>query len=180
MGKRSRVAQYDVPAPYEAGRYDRNGTSGEYLLGKVPAEHQHPDYRLMCGRQAGEGLRGGTAGENGSRRREEPARRAVWVRRARVGFCALLETGADGSVRVLRCHTDRTKRIATENSPYLFLTVSEDGTVRQHDLRRPHNCRSECPEALFRAPRNVDLYSLSVSTVTPHMFAVAGRTDCVS
>ena len=91
-----------------------------------------------------------------------------------------LKTDADGSVRVLRCHTDRTKRIATENSPYLFLTVSEDGTVRQHDLRRPHNCRSECPEALFRAPRNVDLYSLSVSTVTPHMFAVAGRTDCVS
>jgi nuclear receptor interaction protein len=100
---------------------------------------------------------------------------------ARGGLSAVkLGVIADGSVRVLRCHTDRTKRIATENSPYLFLTVSEDGTVRQHDLRRPHNCRSECPEPLFRAPRNVDLYSLSVSTVTPHMFAVAGRTDCVS
>jgi hypothetical protein len=84
------------------------------------------------------------------------------------------------SVRVLRCHTDRTKKIATENSPSLFLTVSEDGTVRQHDLRRPHQCRSECPEPLFRAPRGVDLYSLSVSTVTPHIFAVAGRTECVS
>lgn len=81
---------------------------------------------------------------------------------------------------MLRCHYDRTKRIATENSPYLFLTVSEDGSVRQHDLRRPHSCRSECPEPLFRAPRGVDLYSLSVSTVTPHIFAVAGRTDCVS
>ncbi|WWD19486.1 hypothetical protein CI109_103946 [Kwoniella shandongensis] len=80
-------------------------------------------------------------------------------------------------VRVLRCHTDRTKRIATENSPFLFLTVSEDGTVRQHDLRRPHVCRSECPEALFYAPKGVDLYSLSVSTVTPHIFAVAGRTE---
>ena len=46
-------------------------------------------------------------------------------------------------VRVLSCHHDRTKRIATENSPFLFLTVSEDGTVRQHDLRRPHRCRSD-------------------------------------
>ncbi|ORX40723.1 WD40-repeat-containing domain protein [Kockovaella imperatae] len=81
-------------------------------------------------------------------------------------------------VRILRCHTDRTKRIATENSPFLFLTVSEDGTVRQHDLRRPHVCRSDCPDPLFRAPRGIDLYSLSVSTVTPNMFAVAGRTHC--
>nr|XP_019044312.1 hypothetical protein I302_07596 [Kwoniella bestiolae CBS 10118]OCF23242.1 hypothetical protein I302_07596 [Kwoniella bestiolae CBS 10118] len=81
-------------------------------------------------------------------------------------------------VTILKCHKDRTKRIATENSPYLFLTVSEDGTVRQHDLRRPHTCRSQCPEPLFYAPKGVDLYSLSVSTVTPHVFAVAGRTDC--
>ncbi|KAK6909578.1 hypothetical protein I203_103599 [Kwoniella mangroviensis CBS 8507] len=80
-------------------------------------------------------------------------------------------------VTILKCHKDRTKRIATENSPYLFLTVSEDGTVRQHDLRRPHTCRSQCPEPLFYAPKGVDLYSLSVSTVTPHIFAVAGRTD---
>ncbi|WWC71849.1 uncharacterized protein I206_105808 [Kwoniella pini CBS 10737] len=88
----------------------------------------------------------------------------------------LIGARGDG-VTILRCHKDRTKRIATENSPYLFLTVSEDGTVRQHDLRRPHTCRSQCPEPLFYAPKGVDLYSLSVSTVTPHIFAVAGRTD---
>lgn len=79
-------------------------------------------------------------------------------------------------VTLLKCHKNRVKRIATENSPSLFLTVSEDGTVRQHDLRRPHSCSSECPEALFQAPRGVDLYSLSVSTVTPHIFAVAGTS----
>lgn len=84
------------------------------------------------------------------------------------------------SVKVLKCHRDRTKKIATENSPFLFMTVSEDGTVRQHDLRRPHRCRSECPDPLFRAPQGVDLYSLSVSTPAPHIFAVAGRTDTVS
>jgi WD and tetratricopeptide repeat-containing protein 1 len=83
-------------------------------------------------------------------------------------------------VKVLKCHRDRTKKIATENSPFLFMTVAEDGTVRQHDLRRPHRCRSECPDPLFRAPQGVDLYSLSVSTPAPHIFAVAGRTDTVS
>ncbi|WRT70369.1 uncharacterized protein IL334_007367 [Kwoniella shivajii] len=93
------------------------------------------------------------------------------------GTGELIGERGDG-VNILKCHKDRTKRIATENSPYLFMTVSEDGTVRQHDLRRPHRCRAECPEPLFYAPKNVDLYSLSVSTVTPHIFAVAGRTDC--
>lgn len=83
-------------------------------------------------------------------------------------------------VTVLRCHKDRTKKIATENSPFLFMTVSEDGSVRQHDLRRPHRCPGECPSPLFRSPAGVDLYSLSVSTVQPHIFAVAGRTDTVS
>ncbi|EIW71830.1 hypothetical protein TREMEDRAFT_27687 [Tremella mesenterica DSM 1558] len=87
--------------------------------------------------------------------------------------------GVDGpGVRILKCHRDRTKRIATENSPHLFMTVSEDGTVRQHDLRIPHRCKDECPDPLFRAPGEVDLYSLSVSLPAPYMFAVAGRTDC--
>ncbi|RXK39423.1 hypothetical protein M231_03256 [Tremella mesenterica] len=87
--------------------------------------------------------------------------------------------GVDGpGVRILKCHRDRTKRIATENSPHLFMTVSEDGTVRQHDLRIHHRCKDECPDPLFRAPGEVDLYSLSVSLPAPYMFAVAGRTDC--
>ncbi|KIW62421.1 hypothetical protein, variant 1 [Phialophora macrospora] len=39
--------------------------------------------------------------------------------------------------RVYRSHADRVKRIVTESSPYLFLTCSEDGEVRQWDLRQP-------------------------------------------
>lgn len=80
---------------------------------------------------------------------------------------------------MLKCHSDRTKRIVTESSPSQFLTVSEDGTVRQQDLRRPHTCRSDCPDPLFRAPAGVDLYSLSVSPLTPYTFAVCGQTDCI-
>lgn len=37
---------------------------------------------------------------------------------------------ASACTRVLRCHTSRVKRVATENSPEVFLTCSEDGTVR--------------------------------------------------
>ena len=39
--------------------------------------------------------------------------------------------------RIYKSHADRAKRIVTESSPYLFLTCSEDGEVRQWDLRQP-------------------------------------------
>ncbi|KAM0751269.1 WD40 repeat-like protein [Meredithblackwellia eburnea MCA 4105] len=77
-------------------------------------------------------------------------------------------------VRVLRCHNGRVKRLATESSPDNFLSCGEDGTVRQHDLRTPHTCSSgACPQALVRYS-GLQLYSLSISTLRPHLFAVAG------
>ncbi|KAI5801568.1 WD domain-containing protein [Peziza echinospora] len=50
---------------------------------------------------------------------------------------AKLYTAGEASAKVYTSHTDRVKRIVTENSPYLFLTCSEDGEVRQFDLRQP-------------------------------------------
>ncbi|CEL06208.1 Putative WD repeat-containing protein (AFU_orthologue; AFUA_1G02990) [Aspergillus calidoustus] len=41
------------------------------------------------------------------------------------------------NARIYRSHADRVKRIVTESSPHLFLTCSEDGEVRQWDLRMP-------------------------------------------
>lgn len=44
---------------------------------------------------------------------------------------------ANTNTRVYRSHADRVKRIVTESSPHWFLTCSEDGEVRQWDLREP-------------------------------------------
>ncbi|GLB33847.1 putative peptidase A1 family protein [Lyophyllum shimeji] len=76
---------------------------------------------------------------------------------------------------ILRCHEDRVKRIVTEHSPDLFLTVGEDGSVRQHDLRTPHDCRrGPCPAPLVKV--NHDLFTLALSPLTPYQFVVAGES----
>ncbi|KAH9853471.1 WD40 repeat-like protein [Lenzites betulinus] len=79
------------------------------------------------------------------------------------------------AIRVLRCHDGRVKRIVTEDSPDLFLTVGEDGSVRQHDLRVPHSCASNsCPAPLVQLDH--ELSTLSLSPLTPYQFVVAGAS----
>ncbi|KAG7531942.1 hypothetical protein FFLO_04010 [Filobasidium floriforme] len=92
--------------------------------------------------------------------------------------------GRSGSgVKEIMCHTDRVKRISTEDNPHVFLTVSEDGTVRQHDLRTHHRCRTgprrgtNCPVPLLEAPGGIELYTLSVSKLNPYLFTVAGTSE---
>jgi nuclear receptor interaction protein len=92
----------------------------------------------------------------------------------------------DTNCRVYRSHGDRVKRIVTESSPYLFLTCSEDGEVRQWDLRQPsstypspHSDRpggnSNVPPALISYKRyNLDLNSISCSASQPHYIALGG------
>ncbi|THV08513.1 WD40 repeat-like protein [Dendrothele bispora CBS 962.96] len=72
------------------------------------------------------------------------------------------------------CHKDRVKRIVTEESPNTFLTVSEDGTVRQHDLRTPHRCRAACPTPILHVKH--DLSTLAMSPLTPYHIVVAGSS----
>lgn len=79
------------------------------------------------------------------------------------------------NVRVLHCHSARVKRIVTEESPDLFLTVSEDGTVRQHDLRVPHQCRlGTCPAPLVRVDH--ELSTMALSPLAPYQLVVAGES----
>ncbi|KAF9534294.1 WD40-repeat-containing domain protein [Crepidotus variabilis] len=77
-------------------------------------------------------------------------------------------------LRVIRCHSDRVKRVITEESQDAFLTVSEDGTVRQHDLRTPHNCSGSSPCADPLVDLGLELCTLSLSPLTPYQFVVAG------
>ncbi|KAF8558753.1 WD40 repeat-like protein [Imleria badia] len=78
-------------------------------------------------------------------------------------------------IRVLRCHSGRTKRIITEDSPDFFLTVAEDGEVRQHDLRTPHSCgRGVCPAPLVKLPH--ELSTIALSPLTPYQFVVGGES----
>lgn len=95
-------------------------------------------------------------------------------------------TDGDTNCRVYRSHGDRVKRIVTESSPYLFLTCSEDGEVRQWDLRQPSSAYpsprsgrfggdSNVPPPLISYKRyNLDLNSISCSASQPHYIALGG------
>ena len=92
----------------------------------------------------------------------------------------------DTNCRVYQSHGDRVKRIVTESSPYLFLTCSEDGEVRQWDLRQPSSAypspRSDRPGGDSNVPPplisykryNLDLNSISCSASQPHYIALGG------
>ncbi|KAI9798070.1 MAG: hypothetical protein M1833_004967 [Piccolia ochrophora] len=102
---------------------------------------------------------------------------------------------ADTSGRVYRSHADRVKRVVTESSPHLFLTCSEDGEVRQWDLRQPssaypsprggrgflgaresrENEHSRVPPPLISYKKfNLDLNTISCSPSQPHYIALGG------
>ncbi|GAB7352950.1 hypothetical protein MBLNU459_g3525t1 [Dothideomycetes sp. NU459] len=94
----------------------------------------------------------------------------------------------DTNCRVYRSHGDRVKRIVTESSPHLFLTCSEDGEVRQWDLRQPSSAYpsprtgrlggadgNAVPPPLISYKRyNLDLNTISCSPSQPHYIALGG------
>jgi len=54
----------------------------------------------------------------------------------------------------------------------------KDGSVRQHDLRRPHDCHhGPCPTPLVKV--NHELSTLALSPLTPYQFVVAGESPYV-
>ncbi|KAJ5934042.1 hypothetical protein N7466_003589 [Penicillium verhagenii] len=99
------------------------------------------------------------------------------------------------NARVYRSHADRVKRIVVESSPYLFLTCSEDGEVRQWDLRQPastypppnggqgfmayrpgqeHDDSNVPPPLISYKKFNLDLNTISCSPSQPHYIALGG------
>lgn len=61
----------------------------------------------------------------------------------------------------------------------LYMTSHfQDGTVRQHDLRAPHNCGpNSCPAPLIQLDQ--ELCTLSLSPLTPYQIVVAGDAPYV-
>ncbi|KAJ5574464.1 hypothetical protein N7450_008363 [Penicillium hetheringtonii] len=99
------------------------------------------------------------------------------------------------NARVYRSHADRVKRIVTESSPHLFLTCSEDGEVRQWDLRQPssayppprggqgfmayrpgleHDDSNVPPPLISYKKYGLDLNTISCSPSQPHYIALGG------
>lgn len=80
---------------------------------------------------------------------------------------------------VYRAHHDRVKRIAVEDDGHCFLSCSEDGDIRQFDLRE-NNADSEG----FRAPLisyakyQIDLNTISLNKVNPFLLATGGSHPC--
>ncbi|KAK5732962.1 hypothetical protein LTR17_010095 [Elasticomyces elasticus] len=106
-------------------------------------------------------------------------------RRGRDGLYTGVRYMNDGDTdcRVYRSHGDRVKRIVTESSPHLFLTCSEDGEVRQWDLRQPSSAypaprgrgADNVPPPLISYKRyNLDLNTISCSPTQPHYIALGG------
>ncbi|KAF7587192.1 hypothetical protein BBP40_007577, partial [Aspergillus hancockii] len=101
----------------------------------------------------------------------------------------------NANTRVYRSHADRVKRIVTESSPHLFLTCSEDGEVRQWDLRQPssaypkplggqgpmayrpgvvHDDSNVPPPLISYKRHHLDLNTISCSPTQPHYIALGG------
>jgi nuclear receptor interaction protein len=99
------------------------------------------------------------------------------------------------NARVYRSHADRVKRVVTESSPHLFLTCSEDGEVRQWDLRQPssaypsprggtgytnyklggdHDADNVPPPLISYKKYSLDLNSISCSGSQPQYIALGG------
>ncbi|KAF2756344.1 WD40 repeat-like protein [Pseudovirgaria hyperparasitica] len=92
----------------------------------------------------------------------------------------------DSNAKVFRSHGDRVKRIVTESSPFFFLTCSEDGEVRQWDVRQPSSAypapsrrsslssRNAPPPLISYKKYGLDLNTISCSPSQPHYIALGG------
>eukprot|EP00010_Vexillifera_abyssalis_P000617 CAMPEP_0201561092 /NCGR_PEP_ID=MMETSP0173_2-20130828/78613_1 /ASSEMBLY_ACC=CAM_ASM_000268 /TAXON_ID=218659 /ORGANISM="Vexillifera sp., Strain DIVA3 564/2" /LENGTH=396 /DNA_ID=CAMNT_0047975569 /DNA_START=34 /DNA_END=1224 /DNA_ORIENTATION=- len=90
--------------------------------------------------------------------------------------------------KVYRCHTDRTKKLATSPiEPQMFWSVSEDSTIRQFDLRTSHQCYGggrgslRCSDTLLvdLGPADVELFSIAVNPANPMEFCAGGSDGVV-
>lgn len=99
----------------------------------------------------------------------------------RVGNRGARLTEVDTNAKAFRSHTDTVKRIVTEDNPFYFLTCSEDGDVRQWDIRQPSKTYPSAggsdyvpPPLISYSRYNLDLNTVSCSPSQPHYIALGG------
>lgn len=126
----------------------------------------------------------------GAAGRPQGARRRVGIHGVADG---LTLTEGDTNAKAFRCHKDTVKRIVTEDTPFYFLTCSEDGDVRQWDVRQPSrvyppqresglpswaagsDASDSVPPPLISYSRyHLDLNTVSCSPSQPHYIALGG------
>lgn len=99
-------------------------------------------------------------------------------------------SSADTGGKVYRSHSASVKRLVTEASPYLLLSCSSDGDVRQWDIRQPSAAYPEAitrqfgeegdgpggapPPLISYRPFRFGLNSISCSRSQPHYIALGG------
>ncbi|ORY79409.1 WD40-repeat-containing domain protein [Protomyces lactucae-debilis] len=85
----------------------------------------------------------------------------------------IAQRGTTSPPSVYTNNMDRVKRIVTENS-HTFLTCSEDGSVRQYDLRQGiAETMRRRPLVHYKSPRN-NLTALTINRTMPYLFATGG------
>ncbi|KAJ4362228.1 hypothetical protein N0V95_001472 [Ascochyta clinopodiicola] len=131
---------------------------------------------------------GHSAYGSGSRRRSGGTRPSIQQVRNAVTL-----TGTETNERAFRSHNDTVKRIVTEDNPFYFLTCSNDGDVRQWDVRQPSkmyppaqddrlpswardpDATDSVPPPLISYSRyGLDLNTVSCSPSQPHYIALGG------
>eukprot|EP00794_Sanderia_malayensis_P000171 gene171-783_t len=83
------------------------------------------------------------------------------------------------STHVYSCHFQRVKRLAVvPHMPFMVWSGSEDGTIRQFDLRQPHSCaqQSRCSNIIINLNSNIATSSeakcISINPMRPELIAV--------
>ncbi|KAF1841591.1 WD40 repeat-like protein [Cucurbitaria berberidis CBS 394.84] len=115
--------------------------------------------------------------------------------RRRMGMApdGLTLTEGDTNAKAFSCHTDTVKRIVTEDNPFYFLTCSNDGDVRQWDVRQPSKAYPQArdtmlpqwardtdasdnvpPPLISYSRHGLDLNTVSCSPSQPHYIALGG------
>jgi nuclear receptor interaction protein len=120
---------------------------------------------------------GHSAFGSGGRSQTQAQRRYGGIHRQREDVTL---TAADTNEHAFRSHGDTVKQIVTEDNPFYFLTCSNDGDVRQWDIRQPSKAypsasADNVPPPLISYSRyGLDLNTVSCSPSQPHYIALGG------